>query len=263
MGERIPLCCKTCNQVFREDLDEAKQYNKGNPFVCNTCKSKPKDPITPATVINFDDYVEARNQENHENAVDLLRRPAVLPAFADPDVNETIVREKHQRHHTPSPMFPHHPYDPNYHLHIENPLHTLEHYESIAVGEVKEKLDETRHRRERAEQDLRDEQRRVINYRDEGGGGHTWIWLIIGIVIILPIVILMFSILGNITSGLTSDINCFPLPGGKNAPPTNITNNWAKTCQDAKSNSSFIMMLLPIIIILFVIILVLRMVVMI
>lgn len=218
MVESIGLCCTRCNKVSNVDFNDAKNFNKENPFICQTClELKPKE-----------EPINSRLQESER--------------FSNPDLINEVQETKTD---DPSPA---HPKKDVITIKIPK-LETLEDFEHAAVGEIKEKLDEFRHRREQAEKDLAQEQTRVDRY--ERGFRHHHILGIVGGLVMTAIMIAIFTqVIGNVTS---QPIDCSKLPGGAGIHETTANaSGWALNCMNQnqmESNSMTLLMVIVIIVV--------------
>lgn len=217
MVESVGLCCTKCNHITNIDSDESRNYNRSNPFICQTClQSKPKE-----------EPISSRSQESER--------------YNNPDLIEQVTNTKNVSH------LPENKKDPQIHIKIPK-LETLEDYEQAAVGKVKERLEEFRHAREQAQRDLQNEQVRVD--REERNFGHHNIIGItcafIGVAILLVIGIQILGVVGT----QSSNIDCTKLPGnaGTHQTITNAT-GWAKQCLNTNQQVSNAYTLLEVILI--------------
>ena len=239
MVEQIPLSCKNCNKVFNEDLEEARKYSKNNPFLCHQCLSiiesgnKLVDSELPinsrsneSNTLNDAAIIDAQQSRSSDSYIE--------PIIANPKNNQPYGLESS----TSTPEI-HHP-------------NTIEHYESIATGEVKQVLDHMKIRRQRADQELQEERERTARYAgyQERGGGISIMPVVIGIII-------TGMLIGVFAIGIPTMIsNSTPYPE-INSTKDNITVQQCKTeCNTVEGQ----MTIIPVIAILIIIIIMIMLV---
>ena len=195
MVESVGLACAKCTKITNVDLDEAKGYTKEIPFICPEClQQKPKE-----------EPVSSRLQESER--------------YSHPNL---IEQKQESKPEEPSPAL-----KKDNQIHIKIPkLETLEDYERAAVGEIKEKLDVFRHKREAAERDLAAEQTRVDNYGRQDRS--SMIMAAIGVFIAMTVLLAIgMQVLGNVQPS----VDCSKLPGSAGIHQTvQNASGWALNC---------------------------------
>lgn len=191
MPEQISLSCRKCSQIFNEYLEDARKYNKDNPYICQQCE-------TDKGIIQ-----EQGNLTTHQD-ISEFSRLYDSQTLNDPEI---ISNAQQKTPEDISPIFPPRNNLEGIEVHIKD-------FESKMKGDIQERLDDFRIRRERIERELREEMERVDHY-DHDHGGVNWIG-ILPMLCIIPFILIMF---GAVQSAIVSPI--------VNSTATTITTNTA------------------------------------
>ena len=239
MTDDVLLACHKCGKQRNIELDQARQYNKENPYNCFDCQSIPEPP-----------------KEEEQSRLGLIETNTDLGQSSSPLGNLLEGPQRIESYRIEQPIY----HDPDVNAEIQRTGAIYQQPPRIEFQAqtdfARQKIEEFRLKRQQIERELARETERIDHY-DHGGGGFNWHLLIVPL-IMLPIMILVITSINSTVSSTVSSIDCSKLQGnaGPNQTIANAKGTALECLQGKKSitdSSWIIFAILPFVLIIIII----------